>query len=149
VNEIESQVTLGVAIGHKGAETSGQRGDAKLTKRLIHCDRAEIGQLKPGRSWLLNAGLDRMPARQRGLDGMLKRFPAWRTSPLPQLAEFSQGPFDRSDLARSRKKMLHGVVDFRQARVITPASEQARESEQRDGGGEFRLLAAEVPGCPH
>jgi hypothetical protein len=56
---------------------------------------------------------------------MLKRFPASRTSPLLQLAEFSQGPFDRSDLARSHEKVLHGVVDFRQARVIAPTIEQA------------------------
>jgi hypothetical protein len=41
--------------------------------------------------------------------------------------------------------MLNGVVDFRHTRVIAPASEQARESKQRDGGGEFRLLAAEIP----
>jgi hypothetical protein len=40
-------------------------------------------------------------------------------------------------------------VDFRHTRVIAPASEQARESKQRDGGGEFRLLAAEIPGCSH
>lgn len=133
----------------KAAETSGQHGDAKLAKRLIQCDRAEIGLAEAGRSWLLNAGLDRMPARQRGLDGMLKRFPAWRASPLPQLGEFLQGPFDRSDLARSREKMLHGVFDFRHARVIAATIEQARESEQRDGGGEFRLLAAEILGCPH
>ena len=45
--------------------------------------------------------------------------------------------------------MLHGVVDFRDARVIAPASEKARESKQRDGGGEFRLLAAEIAGCSH
>src|ERR1700739_691562 len=90
-----------------------------------------------------------MPARQRGLDGMLKRFPAWRASPLAQLAEFSQGPFDRSDLVRSRDKILHGVLDFRHARFIAPASEHARESKQRDGGGEFRLLAAEIPGRSH
>ena len=31
--------------------------------------------------------------RQRGLDGMLKRFPACRALPLRQLAEFSQRPF--------------------------------------------------------
>ena len=78
---------------------------------------------------------------------MLKRFPAWRASPLPQLVEFSQGPFDRSDLARSREKMLHGVVDFRDARIIAPTSEKARESKPRGGRGEFRLLAAEISGC--
>ena len=45
--------------------------------------------------------------------------------------------------------MLHGVVDFRHAWVIAPASEKGRESKQRDGGGEFRLLAAEIAGCSH
>ena len=78
---------------------------------------------------------------------MLKRFPACRALPLRQLAEFSQRPLDRPNLARSREKVLHGVVDFRHAWVITPAIEKARESKQRDGGGEFRLLAAEISGC--
>src|SRR5271166_842441 len=78
---------------------------------------------------------------------MLKRFPAYRALPLCQLAEFLQRPFDRPNLARSRKKVLHGVVDFRDAWVIAPASEKARESKQRDGGGKFRLLAAEISGC--
>jgi len=32
---------------------------------------------------------------------MLKRFPACRALPLRQLAEFSQRPFDRPNLARS------------------------------------------------
>ena len=88
-----------------------------------------------------------MPARQRGLDGMLKRFPARRALPLRQLAEFSQRPLDLPNLARSGEKVLHGVVDFRHAWVKTPASEKARESKQRDGGGELRLLAAEISGC--
>jgi hypothetical protein len=88
-----------------------------------------------------------MPARQGGLDGTLKRFPACRALPLRQLAEFSQRPLDRPNLARSREKVLHGVVDFRHAWVIAPASEKGRESKQRDGGGEFRLLAAEISGC--
>ena len=45
-------------------------------------------RLKPRRPWLLEVGLARMPARQCGLDGMLKRFPARRALPLRQLAEF-------------------------------------------------------------
>ena len=88
-----------------------------------------------------------MPARQGGVDGTLKRFPACRALPLRQLAEFSQRPLDRPNLARSREKVLHGVVDFRHVWVIAPASEKGRESKQRDGGGEFRLLAAEISGC--
>src|SRR5208283_4812927 len=80
---------------------------------------------------------------------MLKRFPACRALPLCQLAEFSQRPFDRPNLALSREKVLHGVVDFRHAWVIAAASEKARESKQRDGGGEFRLLVAEISGGSH
>jgi hypothetical protein len=72
---------------------------------------------------------------------MLKRFPACRALPLRQLAEFSQRPFDRPNLARSGEKVLHGVVDFRDARVIAPARDKARESKQRDGGGEFRRMS--------
>ena len=49
--------------------------------------------------WLSKFALVNMPARQRGLDGMLKPFPACRALPLRQLAEFSQRPFDRPDLA--------------------------------------------------
>lgn len=36
-----------------------------------------------------------MPARQGGLNGTLKRFPACRALPLRRLAEFSQRPLDR------------------------------------------------------
>ena len=92
-------------------------------------------RLKPRRPWLLKVGLARTPARQRDLDGMLKWFPACRALPLCQLAKFSKRPFDRPNLARSREKVLHGAVDFRHAWVIAPASEKARESKQRDGGG--------------
>src|SRR5277367_6906416 len=88
-----------------------------------------------------------MPARQGGVNGTLKRFPARRALPLRQLVEFLQRPLDRPNLARSGEKVLHGVVDFRHAWVIAPASEKGRESKQRDGGGEFRLLAAEISGC--
>jgi hypothetical protein len=52
-----------------------------------------------------------MPERQRGLDGMLQRFPARRALSLRQLAEFSQRPLDLPNLARSGEKVLHGVVD--------------------------------------
>src|SRR5580704_19136345 len=88
-----------------------------------------------------------MPARQGGVDGTPKRFPACRALKLRQLAEFSQRPLDRPNMARSREKVLHGVVDFRHAWVIAPASEKGRASKQRDGGGELRLLAAEISGC--
>jgi hypothetical protein len=77
-----------------------------------------------------------MPPRQGGLDGMLKRFPARRALPLRQLAEFSQRPLDLSNLARSREKVLHGVVDFRHAWVIAPAS----------GAGLFLMVEKERDG---
>jgi hypothetical protein len=70
-----------------------------------------------------------MRSRQRGFDGMLKWFPACRALPSCQLAEFSQRPIDRVNLARSGQKMFHGVVDFRHAQVITAASEKARKSK--------------------
>lgn len=40
--------------------------------------------------------------------------------------------------------MFHGLMSFRHRRVIAAAREQMRDSEKRNGGGEPRLLGAEI-----
>ena len=125
-------------------------------KRLLRADQI-TGEYDPVKKTLRLLAPSSAGKRRARQDTSATARPGWHAEMVPGLARIASPPTCRV-LARPIRPIRSGAKPregaSRRCRLPTRsghsrASEQARESEQRDGGGEFRLLAAEITGCPH
>ena len=136
-NAFESQVTFWSGRqSRKRLRTGEQRRTAKVVKHLIPCEPEVTGQAEAS-SPLVAKGWTRQDASATGHGWHAETVCRAAHCCLPLACRVLATPTRLPNLARSREKVLHGVVGFRHRWVpMAPASEKAREAQAaRCGGG--------------